>query len=150
MHQESRKSSPSPEMLPRWFFMWADAVFHCLSFHSFVCSVLLNTQLPFTFPSYILLAHGLCSICKNEGEACRPSKNSSSQFSTWLCSLREHISSWSTDHLGAWTKNLPSHPPVLGGRYILINSHSVCPIQRIENIKFIFLLWRLFLHFIEA
>ena len=52
--------------------MQADPVFHCLSVHSFVCSVLRNTPLPFAFPAYILSAHGLRGIFENEGEARRP------------------------------------------------------------------------------
>ena len=67
------------------FSMRADPVFHRLSVHSSVCSVLRNTPLPFAFPPDILWADGLCRIFENEGGSTR--LNSSSQFSTWLCSL---------------------------------------------------------------
>ena len=134
------------------FSMRADPVFHRLSVHSSVCSVLRNTPLPFAFPPDILWADGLCRIFENEGGSTR--LNSSSQFSTWLCSLWERISSWSTDHKEAWTKNIAFHPRAFGGKYILMNSNSICPVQRTENVKFMLFFFfmkrvRMFSQFIE-
>ena len=134
------------------FSMRDDPVFHRLSVHSFVCSVLHNTPLPFAFLPYILSAHGLCRIFENEGGSTQTHLNSSSQFSTWLCSLWEHISSWSTDHKEAWTKNIAFHPRAFGGKYILMNSNSICPVQTTENIKFMLFFMkrvRMFSQFIE-
>lgn len=50
MNQESRKPSPSPEVLPGVFYLWAGPGFHCLAFHSFVYWLLLTKPLAFIFP----------------------------------------------------------------------------------------------------
>lgn len=116
-------------MFPGLFYRDAGPIFHCLAFHSFVYSLLLNKPLSITFPviAYYLMDSTASIRMKEKYED--PVKISSSQFSTRLCSLQEHISSWNRDHVDIQTENRASHPPIFWGKYVLMNGNGTYPIQ---------------------
>lgn len=106
-----------------------------------------------SLPLSFLPSCALMDSIRMKGKHTSPVKFSSSQFSTWLCSLQEHISSRNKDHMETSTRHIASHPPIFCSKYVLMTSNSVCSTQRTEKINFYFIFLvkkgRMFLQLLE-